>query len=76
MQVLHHVRGRAEKTHTSRYRGVDWFKPKSAWRASISENGRKKILGYFESEMEAARCYNEAAKRLGRDILNILPQQP
>ena len=60
--------------HTSRYRGVDWFKSKSAWRASISENGRKKVLGYFDSEESAAHCYNEASKKLGRDILNLLPQ--
>jgi hypothetical protein len=73
MQVLHHVTGRTEKTHTSRFRGVDWFKRKSAWRASIGENGRKKVLGYFDSETEAARCYNEASKKLGRDILNVLP---
>jgi hypothetical protein len=73
MQVLHHVTGRKTITHTSRFRGVDWFRTKSAWRASISENGRKKVLGYFDSETEAARCYNEASVRLGRDILNILP---
>ncbi len=73
MQVLHHVKGRAEKTRTSAYRGVDWFKRKSAWRASISENGRKKVLGYFDNQESAARCYNEASRKLGRDILNILP---
>ncbi|HWY42637.1 MAG TPA: AP2/ERF family transcription factor [Candidatus Sulfotelmatobacter sp.] len=59
---------------SSRFRGVSWDKRKSAWRASISENGRKKILGYFDNEESAAHCYNEAAKKLGRDFLNILPQ--
>jgi hypothetical protein len=73
MQVLHHVTGRKTITHTSRFRGVDWFKSKGAWRASISENGRKKVLGYFQIETDAARCYNESSKALGRDIFNILP---
>jgi hypothetical protein len=73
MQVLHHVTGRKTITHTSRFRGVDWFKPRGAWRASIGVNGRKKTLGYFDSETEAARCYNEASLKLGRDIFNILP---
>jgi len=29
---------------------------------------------YFDGELEAARCYNEAAKKLGRDTLNVLPE--
>jgi len=74
MQLLHHTKSGFEKKYSSKFRGVDWFKSKNAWRASINENGRKKVLGYFDSETEAARCYNEASKRLGRDILNILPQ--
>lgn len=33
------------------------------WRATISVEGRKKSLGYHTSEEEAARAYDEAARR-------------
>jgi hypothetical protein len=52
---------------------VNWDKKYEKWKASIGVNGRKKILGYFDDELEAARCYNDAAKKLGRDTLNALP---
>jgi hypothetical protein len=61
-----------EKKRTSQYRGVNWDKTYQKWKASISANDRKKILGYFASEVEAARCYNFAAVKDGRP-LNVLP---
>jgi hypothetical protein len=58
---------------TSQYRGVNWDKKYLKWKASISVDGRKRILGYFDDEVAAARCYNEAAKKFGKDVLNVLP---
>ena len=61
-----------DRKHTSQYLGVSWHKTCKKWKASISVNGQKKILGYFVDELEAARCYNDAAKTYGRDTLNVL----
>jgi hypothetical protein len=71
----HYVK-RSEKVykHTSRYLGVCWHNTLKKWRASISVNDRKKILGYFDDELEAARVYNDAARKLGRDTLNVLSE--
>jgi hypothetical protein len=43
----------------SHHRGVYW--ERGRWRAAIWENGRKRHLGYFYDEDEAARAYERAA---------------
>lgn len=47
---------------SSRYKGVHWSRGREKWRAMIRMGGRLKHLGYFDSEIDAARSYNEAAK--------------
>lgn len=42
---------------SSTYTGVTWFKPRNKWRAQISINGRKKHLGLFLEEVDAANAY-------------------
>lgn len=48
---------------SSRFIGVNWMKTKAKWRAEIRINGKKKHLGLFEVEADAAAAYIEA-KRL------------
>ena len=50
---------------TSKYRGVGLKSKEKLWRAYITLDGVHKHLGYFISEEEAARAYNEAAIRFG-----------
>lgn len=49
------------KGGVSPYKGVHWSGSK--WRAQITVNYRKHQLGSFESEVEAARAYDVAARQ-------------
>jgi hypothetical protein len=71
MQIFR-LKSNREYNHSSEFLGVNWDKQYKKWRASIVVDGRKKILGYFDDEREAARLYNQAAIRHGRNVLNIL----
>jgi hypothetical protein len=47
---------------SSKYKGVSIHKRSGKWQASIKYNGIHKSLGSYETEEEAARAYDEAAK--------------
>jgi hypothetical protein len=47
---------------SSQYKGVCWHKQRSKWKAEIKLNGKRKHLGVFVCEHEAAKAYNNAAK--------------
>jgi hypothetical protein len=63
------MRNRKIKAHnnTSGFKGVSWFKRLRKWRASISPT----TIGYFDSKEEAAKAYDEAAKKLFGEFANI-----
>jgi hypothetical protein len=48
----------------SRFKGVSFHKHVKKWQAEIQKNHVKHQLGYFENEADAARAYDEAAKRI------------
>jgi hypothetical protein len=48
--------------YTSKFKGVDWFKKRNKWRAAITINGKRKHLGLFNCEEEAAKAYQNKLK--------------
>jgi len=48
---------------SSQYRGVTWDKQVKRWRVGLQSQGKYIGIGYFDSEIAAARAYDEAAKK-------------
>lgn len=63
------------KPTSSQYKGVCWYKPSKKWISRITINGKDTHLGYFASEVEAAKAYNVAAVATFGEYasLNIIP---
>ena len=49
-------------SNTSVYKGVSFRKERHQWAAMIHTGQKHVLIGYFESEKQAALAYNEAAK--------------
>ena len=47
--------------YTSQYKGVCWSKQMKKWKAKIKTDDKSLHLGYFTSEVEAAKAYEKAA---------------
>jgi hypothetical protein len=63
------ARRKRNKNVTSKYKGVSWLKDSKKWRARIYHaDGYREHLGYFESEIEAAKAYDKAALELFGDF--------
>jgi len=58
---------------TSKYFGVHWYTRNSKWQAQIRHNHKVVHLGYYKKEKDAAKAYDNAAKKYhGKDaILNF-----
>jgi hypothetical protein len=55
--------GGCKRPSRSKYKGVDWAHDMKRWRARIRVNGKRISLGLFENEIDAAKAYDEAAKK-------------
>lgn len=64
-------RGNCSPKGVSKYMGVSWSKGSQKWQATISYGGRKRHLGYFDKEEDAAMVYNEWAKEVYKEFANL-----
>lgn len=68
LRVVNHQQNifnrRPNRNSTSPFKGVAWWSAQSRWVATIRLDGRRKHLGYFRDEIDAARVYDEAAREL------------
>lgn len=54
----------------SKYLGVSWHPGSAKWMSAIQVNGKRKSLGYFDNEIEAAIMYNIAARKYYGEFAN------
>jgi hypothetical protein len=47
----------------STYKGVDWVQKQKKWRARIRVNGKRIYLGSFSDQIQAAKAYDQAARK-------------
>jgi hypothetical protein len=58
---------REKAATSSSYRGVTFHKREGKWRAQINIDGKRKMIGSYRTQEEAARAYNEAALKYHGD---------
>ena len=68
---------RKQKGTSSTYRGIYWCNTFQKWRATINLKRKRKFVGYFRCEQEAAMAWNEAAIEAGyfAEALNVIEQK-
>lgn len=56
---------------SSKFKGVCWQKSANKWCSGIMVNYRKKHLGLFENELDAAIAYDKAAKEIHGEFASL-----
>lgn len=56
------ARNKICEKHTSKFKGVSWYKTRNKWRVGICHDRIRHFIGYFTDEITAAKAYDMAAK--------------
>lgn len=59
-----------DRKGSSIFTGVCWHKLRKKWIAAININGKKKYLGYFDTEINASHAYQREINELKKIILH------
>ncbi len=64
------------QNNKSGFKGVSWRKDIEMWRSRITVNFKAITIGHFENKIDAAKAYNEAAKKFFGiySVLNKIPE--
>ena len=62
---------RSARKSSSQFIGVNFNKKGNNWQAQIRHERRNMWIGYFETEVEAAMAYDEAAVKLHGEFANV-----
>ena len=60
-----------QNNRSSKFKGVSYNKDKKKWKAYITYNRKLIHLGYFKTQEEAGRAYNNKARELFGDYANL-----
>jgi len=63
---LFKLTGQRLRNKTGNYKGVFWNKEKNKWRSSLKLDYKEIFLGYFDSELDGAKAYNDYALYLNQ----------
>lgn len=66
---------RIQHNSSSGYKGVSWHKKTQRWQARITSNGTLIHLGVFDSPLDAANAYDEAALRYHGEYARLNSQR-
>ena len=58
---------------SSKFKGVSLDRRRNKWQSNIRMNGKRKWLGQFNNELDAAKCYNVAAIEFFGDFAKLNP---
>lgn len=56
---------------SSQYKGVFWYKTTRKWKATIGVNNRLILLGKFDNELDAAKAYDDAARKYHGEFARV-----